>query len=179
MDGWPYNTDEWQRTRREVRLRDGRHCFCCGREAQLDVHHIRPVRSGGAPFDLNNLASVCRSCHDWIHWELKLMGPQRRLDSSACYNAMLRVRDYRRSQLQLPLAGPASAPPPRQPVPAPARQPALAAHDRQRTQAPVSQRHHESSKPMSVLDTIGCAVMFALFVLIPAFLLFVFIVGVW
>lgn len=167
MHGWPYDTDEWQRTRREVRLRDGRHCFCCGRGAKLDVHHIRPVRSGGAPFDLNNLASVCRSCHDWIHWELRLMGPERRLSSSACFNAMQRVRENGR---HFPFRAPPSVP---------ARRPALAAHDRQRPQAPIPQRHHESSKPMSVLDAIGCVVMFALFVLTPALLLTVFIAGLW
>ena len=96
------------------------------------------------------------------------MGPQRRLDFDTCYNAMLRVREY---QLHFPFRAPPSAPP--------ARQPALAAHDRQRTQAPVSQRHLESSKPMSVLDTIGCVVMFALFVLTPALLLIAFIAGLW
>ena len=29
----------------------------------MDVDHIRPLRLGGAPFDLDNLQTLCRGCH--------------------------------------------------------------------------------------------------------------------
>ena len=36
---------------------------CYGR---LEVHHLVPVRLGGAPFDLGNLVTVCRGHHEAI-----------------------------------------------------------------------------------------------------------------
>jgi HNH endonuclease len=49
---------------RNVRQRDGGLCVRgCGRLAK-DVDHIVPLMDGGAPFDLANLQSLCRPCHN-------------------------------------------------------------------------------------------------------------------
>ena len=29
----------------------------------MEVHHVKPLHLGGAPFDLANLATLCRDCH--------------------------------------------------------------------------------------------------------------------
>ena len=52
---------EWQKVRARVRQRD-RGCRLAGEGdcyGRLEVHHLVPVRSGGAPYDLENLALVC------------------------------------------------------------------------------------------------------------------------
>lgn len=60
------------------RIRDRyahQHPFCeqCLKEGRLtpvqEVHHIIPVTSGGT-HDETNLMSLCRSCHNKIHFEL-------------------------------------------------------------------------------------------------------------
>ncbi len=70
--GTPYGRiltgSQWQKARKAVRARDGEFCqfedeTCYGR---LEVHHIVPVREGGEPFELENLAVVCRGHHQQI-----------------------------------------------------------------------------------------------------------------
>lgn len=62
-------SSNWQKARKAVRARDGDRCqldedgTCYGR---LEVHHLVPVREGGEPFDLDNLAVVCRGHHQQI-----------------------------------------------------------------------------------------------------------------
>ena len=68
MAGTIYNTLLWQLARRRALSRDGSRCTVArllGGECSpsLDVHHIRPVSEGGAPFDQENLATVCDSHH--------------------------------------------------------------------------------------------------------------------
>lgn len=68
MESALYNSLRWRATRSRVLKRDANRCTVSrllGGEcsASLDVHHIRPVRAGGAPYDLENLASVCDSHH--------------------------------------------------------------------------------------------------------------------
>lgn len=60
-----YRTARWQRVRR-MKLRINPLCEYCPpgevkRATQVD--HIKPIKDGGAPFDLKNLASACASCH--------------------------------------------------------------------------------------------------------------------
>ena len=50
-------------TRLAVLNRDGWRCGRCGAVGRLQVHHLQALEHGGAPFDLDNLASRCRDCH--------------------------------------------------------------------------------------------------------------------
>lgn len=38
-------------------------CSMCGYLGADEVHHIVRIADGGAEFDVDNLAAVCRSCH--------------------------------------------------------------------------------------------------------------------
>jgi hypothetical protein len=59
-----YASPRWQVARQRAVARDGNTCAVCGvNDAQLDVHHVRPVHRGGVPFDLHNLVALCRPCH--------------------------------------------------------------------------------------------------------------------
>ena len=46
-----------------VKDRDGWRCTDCGRAGRLQVDHRTPLALGGAPYDLDNLATVCERCH--------------------------------------------------------------------------------------------------------------------
>ena len=54
--------------RRFVRNRDGGKCRCCGK-AGAEVHHLK-YRSLGGDHDPNNLALLCKRCHEDIHAHL-------------------------------------------------------------------------------------------------------------
>lgn len=58
-----YGTRRWAAARRAVLDRDGWRCTRCGRAGRLEVDHIQPLASGGAPFALSNLRTLCRGCH--------------------------------------------------------------------------------------------------------------------
>src|SRR3954466_3620744 len=49
-----------------VRERDRWQCQLCGAREQLEVHHII-FRSRGGDDSLENLITVCRSCHEMAH----------------------------------------------------------------------------------------------------------------
>ena len=53
----------WQHTRWRVLNRDGWRCKKCGRAAKLEVHHVLPLHRGGDGYALDNLETLCRSCH--------------------------------------------------------------------------------------------------------------------
>jgi len=38
----------------------------CESRANLTVHHVTPLSMGGARYDVNNLATLCMSCHERI-----------------------------------------------------------------------------------------------------------------
>lgn len=68
MDAPIYNTLSWELARTRALARDGKRCSVArllGGECSpfLHVHHLRPVSEGGAPFDLENLLTVCESHH--------------------------------------------------------------------------------------------------------------------
>ncbi len=49
--------------------RDGWRCTSCGRVVTVtaEVHHRVPLEEDGAPYDLDNLATLCRDCHHAAH----------------------------------------------------------------------------------------------------------------
>jgi len=61
-------TENWKWRRREAIIRDDYTCRECETtggpkgDAQLEVHHITPVSKGGSD-DLENLETLCQSCH--------------------------------------------------------------------------------------------------------------------
>ena len=58
------NQRRWQQVRRQALERDGWRCAKCGKASSFEVDHIRPLRNGGAPYDLANLQTLCRRpCH--------------------------------------------------------------------------------------------------------------------
>ena len=64
----PYTTQRWQRLRR-LKLREHPLCQAClqvGRiEPAVAVDHRVPIKRGGDPFPhLEQLASLCESCHN-------------------------------------------------------------------------------------------------------------------
>lgn len=64
----------WDRTRAMVLARDGYRCRRCRSRAQVDAHHIK-FRSAGGDDSPNNVAAICRCCHDEIHaYRLSISG---------------------------------------------------------------------------------------------------------
>ena len=59
----PYR--RWRRVRLVVLSRDGYRCRACGKAGRLEVDHVVPLHSGGAPWELSNLQTLCEKCH----WE--------------------------------------------------------------------------------------------------------------
>lgn len=57
----------WQQTRKAAFERDGYRCTRCGRAGRLEAHHDPPLPSGGDPYDVNGISSLCRSCHIDVH----------------------------------------------------------------------------------------------------------------
>ena len=57
-----YSSHRWARLRRQTFDRDGWRCVLCGKPGKLECDHIRPVQRGGETC-LDNLQTLCRSCH--------------------------------------------------------------------------------------------------------------------
>ena len=57
----------WQNLRKLAKQRDGRRCTSYGSTDRLEVHHVVPIEDGGAEFDLDNLITLCSSCHHDRH----------------------------------------------------------------------------------------------------------------
>lgn len=76
---------DWDQRIRDVKNRDHHCCVMCGypkgvksRRRELQVHHIRPLRSGGNN-KLENLVTLCHICHGKAHHrKIKRMKPKRR-----------------------------------------------------------------------------------------------------
>ena len=45
---------------------NGKLCDRCHEATAVDVHEILPRSAGGSMTDDNNLADLCRRCHDWV-----------------------------------------------------------------------------------------------------------------
>ena len=63
------NQDEWQKLRKAVFERDDFTCQRCdkrnGQGRGLSAHHLMPRSEGGAD-DIENLITLCNSCHDLV-----------------------------------------------------------------------------------------------------------------
>lgn len=57
-----YNSSEWKKVRLLV-LSNNPFCVECGHAADT-VDHKVAIKNGGAKLDLNNLQSMCKSCHN-------------------------------------------------------------------------------------------------------------------
>lgn len=61
------NKGAWKKARRQCLERDQHTCVTCGATDDLTVDHIIPLdrllKTGGDPYDLNNLRVLCRSCN--------------------------------------------------------------------------------------------------------------------
>jgi hypothetical protein len=63
-----YDTPAWEQARARAILRDGSRCSV-GRliggdcHSTLHVHHVKAIAEGGAPFDVDNLITVCATHH--------------------------------------------------------------------------------------------------------------------
>lgn len=62
-----YNTRKWQKLREQQLIKEP---LCinfsiCGNVAKI-ADHIIEISQGGKPFDIDNLRSVCQSCHNTI-----------------------------------------------------------------------------------------------------------------
>ena len=53
----------WEATRLAVFDRDGWRCWTCGAPGALEGHHREALADGGAEYDLDNVVTLCRSCH--------------------------------------------------------------------------------------------------------------------
>ena len=63
-----YNTPRWRKLRARIVESSGWPCQWCEAEgltvAGVEVHHIKAIRDGGAPFAADNLVLLCRKCHE-------------------------------------------------------------------------------------------------------------------
>jgi 5-methylcytosine-specific restriction endonuclease McrA len=57
----------WRLAREAARRRDGNCCRRCGSTQGLQVHHVTPVSEGGERYALDNLVTLCSSCHAAQH----------------------------------------------------------------------------------------------------------------
>jgi transposase-like protein len=60
-------SSQWRQTRSDVISRDDGICQSCGCSENLHVHHITPVHAGGKRYDIENLTTLCETCHMDIH----------------------------------------------------------------------------------------------------------------
>ncbi|MBP0614288.1 HNH endonuclease [Jiella mangrovi] len=59
-----YRTPRWKALRALAKRRDGYRCVQCGAAGDLEVDHIKPVRTHRElAFDLSNLQTLCVPCH--------------------------------------------------------------------------------------------------------------------
>lgn len=68
-----YRGHNWQAQKRKARLRDHKTCQLCGAPG-TDVHHLAPFRWFADPVlanDLENLITLCKSCHRRMDAELQ------------------------------------------------------------------------------------------------------------
>ena len=65
-----YHTAKWRKVRQQALIRDGYRCQHCGTTQHLIVHHdIEVTKDPGQAFNLDNLETLCRSCHGRTHTE--------------------------------------------------------------------------------------------------------------
>jgi 5-methylcytosine-specific restriction endonuclease McrA len=57
------STSLYRRQRDTAKQRDGYRCQDCGSSENLEAHHVLPLEQDGEPFALDNLVTLCASCH--------------------------------------------------------------------------------------------------------------------
>ena len=60
-------TISWEVARRRALERDLYRCTACNKPGRLEVHHCKGLHAGGQPYQLENLRTLCRSCHIELH----------------------------------------------------------------------------------------------------------------
>ena len=69
-----YISAEWKDLVQRVRKRDIYKCLRCNTEKSkgnpIHIHHIKSFADEDLRMDINNLASLCKFCHDWVHSKL-------------------------------------------------------------------------------------------------------------
>ncbi len=78
-----YDSERWKRLREQALRRDGYHCRNCRRygrvKSAVEVHHIIHVKDDPSRgYDLDNLISLCDSCHRKRHPERAKKGARSR-----------------------------------------------------------------------------------------------------
>lgn len=67
-----YQSNQWKKVRRQALLRDNGMCVECGHIAEV-VHHVVELREDYSKgLDINNLVSMCNSCHSKLHANKKI-----------------------------------------------------------------------------------------------------------
>ena len=69
-----YHSKEWKKLRLEALERDNYLCIECKKKGIITpantVHHIKPLRvDDSRAWQLSNLETVCRACHNKLHRE--------------------------------------------------------------------------------------------------------------
>ena len=74
--------------KKDVLLRDGFKCrLCDGKELILEVHHLTPISRGGTKA-WNNLITVCKSCHLFLHCNPNIISKEKRKHSTLTKNGL-------------------------------------------------------------------------------------------
>lgn len=64
---WLYDSRKWKDRVRPSKINRDPLCEICLERDEFkdatEVDHIKPVSAGGAPYDMDNLQSLCSSCH--------------------------------------------------------------------------------------------------------------------
>ncbi|WP_281020097.1 HNH endonuclease [Minwuia sp. IMCC3060] len=72
-DHWPDYPPDWQERREAILHERGAHCENCGSGLVVQIHHRRPLRSGGS-HKSENLQILCRDCHLHAHGTSEFWG---------------------------------------------------------------------------------------------------------
>ncbi|MEM8821577.1 MAG: HNH endonuclease signature motif containing protein [Pseudomonadota bacterium] len=83
---WALRDRRWPALRLKALRRDGFRCVQCGARGRLEVHHREPVRDRpDLAFTLENLASLCASCHavETAREQGRVVSPERRAWAAA------------------------------------------------------------------------------------------------
>jgi hypothetical protein len=83
-------SDCWRRLRREALQRDGWACRVCAHTTKLDVHHRRYPQQWGAE-TVEDLTTLCRSCHDRYHTDQRHGGLNTPIEMTAALVAAVLV----------------------------------------------------------------------------------------
>ena len=73
----------WALLRLRIFERDGWRCRTCGRVGKTECDHIVPLHKNGAPYDRNNLQTLCSGCHRQKTLEDNGHGPDREREAWA------------------------------------------------------------------------------------------------